>query len=746
MSNVLSQTNQLTVYTQPKPFTIIQPTACPSRSIGIIVDPSCWGEAMARVCTSKGPVAFDVETRGLDPTLPDNYVVGVGLAGDDFNYYFDCTTTDETGGFNWIARKLLLHKVPLIAHNAYFDGQWVYHATGQHPNWEACTYALYRQLATEGWTGQRWGLKDAMVDVLLWESANDDGISQWLVANGFVNGSGNPLKGEMWRCPQEILGQYCLLDAEATYLLYTRVLRPAMERFPALVEHHQRDFLCLIQRLIEQKLHGMDVDREGLIRAREEILAELGPMEEWLRTESDIAPYIQQWETVKYQEFLTTEPRRHKKPPKLGQEPAHFKKDGVTVSQVWLNWHKKKTAPLVQSKTWENWDERRGIIEAGDNPKFRFNLRSGDHLRWLFFDAMGMEPIEFTKKGLPKIDTDSLKAFGPGGEALETFHLTHKELSFVVDFIERTQFRSTIHPGFRSPGTVTGRLSGVEPNIQQVPKSRRFLQCLRARPGMVWIDADVTSLEPVVCTELSGDAQLMKVFGPAAPKGSDIYLHTGAGLPQFREQIVAAGYDPDNLTPEGAAQAKKLCKAIRGICKVLYLSSSYGAGPRKICKTLKMQGVDIDLEQVQELHAQYWEYYQGIKRWEKELKQEHRLNRGYVMNGIGRPIGVHQDADRLKDKRKDMVNRVVQSTGHDILVQYIRILGDTLDDNGIRWKPIIMDFHDEVLVEVEEAQAEDAIDCFNTAVIQLNEQLGGTIPLKINPVVVRTLADAKLED
>jgi DNA polymerase I-like protein with 3'-5' exonuclease and polymerase domains len=359
---------------------------------------------------------------------------------------------------------------------------------------------------------------------------------------------------------------------------------------------------------------------------------------------------------------------------------------------------------------------------------------------------MGMEPIEFTKKGLPKIDTDSLKAFGPGGEALETFHLTHKELSFVVDFIERTQLRPTIHPGFRTPGTVTGRLSGVEPNIQQVPKSRRFLQCLRARPGHVWIDADVTSLEPVVCTELSGDEQLMRVFGPDSPPGSDIYLHTGAGLPQFRDQIVAAGYDPDNLTPEGAAAAKKLCKAIRGICKVLYLSSSYGAGPKKICKTLKMQGVPIELDEVQEMHTQYWEYYQGIKRWEKELKQEHRQNKGWVMNGIGRPIGVHQDSDRAKDKRKDIVNRVVQSTGHDLLVQYLRILSEGLDATGIKWYPIIWDFHDECIVEVPEAEAEMAMETFREAQDILNKELGGTIPLKINPVVVRTLADAKLED
>lgn len=743
MSNVLSSTDQLTVYTQPKPFVLIQPASWPARGLGIIVDPTCWADAIETVLATTDVVALDFETRGLDPTLPDNYVVGIGLAGSTFNYYFHRIGNEVA--FDKMLQTLAHSSVRFIAHNVYFDGQWIHAHFGVHPNWDACTYALYRQLATEGWTGQRWGLKDAMVDVLLWESANDDGISQWLVENGYVNGSGNPLKGEMWRCPVETLGHYCLLDAEATYLLYARVLRPAMERFPGLVEYHQIDFINLIKRLIEQKSHGIEVDRDGLLAARDEIHSELGPMETWLRTESDIAPYIKQWETAKLAEFLTTEPRRYKKSPKLGAEPPQHTKAGE-VSKVWLRWCEKRDRAPIQSKTWEAWATRRTAMESGEIPAYRFNLRSGDHLRWLFFDAMGKEPVEYTKKGLPKADTESLRSFGPGGAKLQDFHLTHKELSFVTDFLARTETRNTIHPGFRAPGTVTGRLSGVEPNIQQVPKSRRFLQCLRAREGHVWIDADVTSLEPVVCTELSGDEQLMQVFGPDAPPGSDIYLHTGVGLPHFRDQIIAAGYNPATLTKEGAAAAKKACKPIRSICKVLYLSSSYGAGPRKIHKTLQKEGVDISLEEVQELHAQYWEYYGGIKAWEKQLKQEHRQNKGWVMNGIGRPIGVHQDADRLKDKRKDMVNRVVQSTGHDILVQYIRILGDTLDANGIQWKPIIMDFHDEVLVEIPEYHAQDAIDCFNTAVIQLNEQLGGTIPLRINPVIVHTLADAKLED
>ncbi len=178
---------------------------------------------------------------------------------------------------------------------------------------------------------------------------------------------------------------------------------------------------------------------------------------------------------------------------------------------------------------------------------------------------------------------------------------------------------------------------------------------------------------------------------------------------------------------------------------MLYLSSQYGAGPRKIWRTLRKDGVDIELEQVEQLHEQYWEYYAGIKQWEKQLRLEHRVNKGWVLNGIGRPIGVHQDSDRKRDKRKDIVNRVVQSTGHDLLVRYLRTLSEGLDATGLQWQPIIWDFHDECIIEVPEADAEMALETFREAQDILNAELGGTIPLRINPVVVRTLADAKLE-
>jgi DNA polymerase I-like protein with 3'-5' exonuclease and polymerase domains len=232
----------------------------------------------------------------------------------------------------------------------------------------------------------------------------------------------------------------------------------------------------------------------------------------------------------------------------------------------------------------------------------------------------------------------------------------------------------------------------------------------------------------------------MQVYGPDAEPGADIYLHTGAGIPALAQRIRAEGYVPGKLTKEVVAHVKKACKQERAICKVVYLSSQYGAGPKKIHETLNMQGVRISETAVREIHYQYWELYKGIKLWEAQLLDKWRVNNGWVLNGIGRPIGVHPDY------KKDIVNRVIQSTGHDILVHYIYILDKWLRKHLGTYTPIVIDLHDQTIIEVPENRQEDALYCFRMAIEELNRQMGGVIPLRIVPQVVLNFAEAKLNE
>jgi len=194
-------------------------------------------------------------------------------------------------------------------------------------------------------------------------------------------------------------------------------------------------------------------------------------------------------------------------------------------------------------------------------------------------------------------------------------------------------------------------------------------------------------LEQVVLAELSKDESLFKIYGPGAKK-NDIYLFNGAHLPGIKDAILGSGYNPNNPTPESISKAKKECKKERGIAKVITLGSSYGMGPKKLKLTLALQGIKITSDESYELYKRYWELYSGVKEYERFLLKELEENKGWVLNGIGRPVGC------AKNYEKDIVNRVVQGTGHDLHILYIHINNQLFEENKIKVDGIVWDFHD----------------------------------------------------
>ena len=734
--------DHVTLTAHPR-FVLIEPRPTPARtgSNYQVVCPPCTdhGERLLQSALASPVVAVDFETRGNDYSLvfTESYVVGVGLAWDKGSCYF--STDDLSDKELELLIKLLTEHKGLIAHNVYFDGGWIRRDFGQHANWLACTFGLYMQCASEGFEGQKWGLKEAMVDVLLWSDTNETELDTWLVENGYKKQNNAPLKGEMWRAPASILGKYCVLDAEATYLLYTEHLLPIVKRFPKLGDYHHRDFLPHVLVHIDQKIAGIMTDRNHWQTYAAELELAIVDSAVQFRNHPLVKPHIYEWENTAWNNFLATEPAQYKKK-KTRQEPPRFLKDGVTVSKNWLKWDELERQPLEESKVWQNWEAKRHRIELGIEPGYSFNLQSGDHLRWLMYDKLKHKVLLQTESGLPAIGEDALQSMGDVGQILIGRALKVKELSYVSDYIERVEHRSTIHPSFKMPGTVTGRLAGKAPNLQQLPKTRGTLSGFVSRPGHSFVDCDVNALEMVVTAELSQDSNLLALYGPGAKK-NDIYLFYGSMMAGIGPRLTSLGYNPYDPVPEVMDATKKAFKKERGIAKLLILSDNYGSGVKKKQKILSLNGVEMSLEEVQDMHDSLLEAKSGVTSYVTWLQDEWRANGGYVENGYGRPICV--DEKYLKD----ILNRVVQSTGHDILQLYARIAAQLLTEANVSWRPIVMDWHDESIIEVPDEQVEVAKQIMEVdAYRELNNILGGTCPLKGSAAVAKTLAGIKLEE
>lgn len=751
--------NLVSVTSHLKPFSLLSPGHHPPR-VGPGSSFNLFNPELSSVLdqiSSSGVVALDWETNGLPLYHPDFRAVGLGLAWDTGSAYWDLP-----GWERWrqeIAAPILQAAAGrLVAHNVYYDDGVAWRVMRQHGDWLACTYGLYYQLANEGFLGQQWGLKPAQRDLLGWRETNEGELDSWLIDAGYIQNFKKekkedyyhriiegedrwvkPDKSQMWRAPMEILGKYCILDAEACYLLFTRVLNPVLQQFPGLVDYHARDFLPLVNILVEQHQLGMQLDGDKLASHGQQLGVDIQAAVAEFRGRPEVEQLIHQWETGLYSDFMETEPQQFIKV-KLGTEPAQFKKDGE-ISKNWEKWVARKNLPAQLSKNWISWNARREQVEAGLLPEYRFNLNSDKQLGWLLYDQLGypVEPTLLTETGKPSLSEDALGLMGDLGKILVRRNLLQKEREYVESYLNLLTGASLLHPSFRVPGTLTGRLAGKDPNIQQVPKTRGTLSCFIPRPGTVWVDCDVNALEQVVLAELSNDPSLLQLYGPGA-KPNDVYLFVGSQLPGgLGDRIRAAGYDPTRPSPEGIAAAKKSCKTERSIAKTVVLASSYGAGPAKIHKTLRLAGIDITEDQVRDIHRTYWDIFQGVKVYSRKLEREWTARGGWVMNGVGRPIGVDEMF------KKDIVNRVVQSTGHDLLLKYIRHLRSNL--SSIPWAPIIMDWHDQTIVEVPEAYAEEVKYLMETVSFSdLNQELGGTIPLKGTAAIVRNLAESKLEN
>lgn len=273
-------------------------------------------------------------------------------------------------------------------------------------------------------------------------------------------------------------------------------------------------------------------------------------------------------------------------------------------------------------------------------------------------------------------------------------------------------------------------------SLHQQPKDREYLQCFVARPGYKLVSLDISALEPNVLAYFSRDKTLLTLYGPDA-KLNDVYLFNAANSTLFGPQVRATGYDPDNPTAESIEKAKQEVSTIRKICKKIKLSFDYGASAGKIYNELLLDGVTCTYDEVKQLYADLKKLYPGIVMFQKELLRLWTKNGGWIINGRGRPLAIDDE------KTKDILNRFIQSTGHDLLMLFIFYLDQFLNEAQIDWHPWLIDFHDESIVEVADHDVAAAADCFREALAEVNRQTGWDVKLTGDVLIADNLAEIK---
>ena len=289
--------------------------------------------------------------------------------------------------------------------------------------------------------------------------------------------------------------------------------------------------------------------------------------------------------------------------------------------------------------------------------------------------------------------------------------LEHKKLSTLVSvFFEplprATSFKTgRIHANYWQLGAVTGRFSCSGPNFQQVPRDAGVRACFVAENGNKLVIADYSQIELRIAAEVSKDQRMTKAYRNHA----DLHRLTAS---------LVQGISLDEVTT-----------AQRQAAKAINFGLIFGMGPRGLKYSAKHSyDVEMTLAEAKIFRNRFFEVYSGIRAWHRKSERELKYTNNQRTLRGRRFI--------LKDPAPFTVfiNRQVQGTAADIAKIALGKLPSALKKGGAK---IIAMIHDEIIIEVPEANATEA-----ALMLQQTMEAAGREVLKQVPIV----AEARIAD
>lgn len=167
------------------------------------------------------------------------------------------------------------------------------------------------------------------------------------------------------------------------------------------------------------------------------------------------------------------------------------------------------------------------------------NWNSTKQVGKLLFEDLGLPILERTKTGSPSTSGETvlprLKDKHPVVQVLLDYREKIKLKQFLVSWKELLAPQDgRLHPNFKIHGTVTGRISCVDPNFQQVPREKLLRNLISAPPGWILVEADYSQAELRIAAQMSGDKEMLHCFRNKI----DIHYKTAAYVAQVSlEQV-----------------------------------------------------------------------------------------------------------------------------------------------------------------------------------------------------------------
>jgi DNA polymerase-1 len=351
------------------------------------------------------------------------------------------------------------------------------------------------------------------------------------------------------------------------------------------------------------------------------------------------------------------------------------------------------------------------LLQAHREAGHEFNIESPKQLQQILFERLQLPVRRKTPTGQPSTAEDVLEELA-GSYALPRIVLEYRALAklkstYTDKLPEQVNERTgRIHTNYAQAVAATGRLSSVDPNLQNIPvrrpEGRRIRQAFIAPPGYLLLAADYSQIELRIMAHLSGDEGLRAAFA----EDRDVHRATAAEV---------FGVSPEAVTADH-----------RRTAKVINFGLIYGMSPFGLARNL-----GIERGAAQQYVERYFQRYPGVKRFMDETRAQARQI-GYVETVFGRRLylpDIRSGNTQLRQyAERSAINAPMQGTAADIIKRAMITLDAwcSREDAPAR---LIMQVHDELVLEVRA----DAVEQVSTAVRErMVDAASLSVPLRVD--------------
>ena len=332
---------------------------------------------------------------------------------------------------------------------------------------------------------------------------------------------------------------------------------------------------------------------------------------------------------------------------------------------------------------------------AGDE---EFNLNSPKQLAEVLYERLGLPAGRKGKAGVRSTSADVLESLDhPIIEPVLRYRkLTKLQSVYIEGLSKLVDATGRVHTTFDQTATVTGRISSLEPNLQNIPvrseEGREIRKAFVAKEDWLLLDADYSQIELRVLAHMSGDPAMRDAF----QKGQDIHTRTAAEVNNLSFQSV---------TPAMRRSAKAVNFGI------VYGISGFGLA----------RNIGVSLREADAYIATYFERYPLVKAFMEEAVRL-GYERGYAETMLGRRRQLHELKSSNRNIRnfgeRAAMNMPVQGTAADIIKLAMVRVFDELRAGDYQAR-LILQVHDELVVECPRHEVETVAELIRNAMEQI---------------------------